>query len=95
MMGCITSSVKSILEKLNKNKGGTIFIVNNDELLGTVTDGDLRRALINGLSLDGTIEKAVNTNPLCCIEDEGINNLASCLLKVQFDEFPFFINVQR
>lgn len=37
----------------------------NMKLLGTVTDGDIRRGLLKGLSLDQPIESVMNTSPIC------------------------------
>ncbi|WP_342566953.1 nucleotidyltransferase family protein [Psychrobacillus sp. FSL K6-4046] len=34
-------------------------------LLGTVTDGDIRRGILKGLSLDSTISNVMNTSPIC------------------------------
>ncbi|WP_427138365.1 nucleotidyltransferase family protein [Psychrobacillus psychrodurans] len=38
-------------------------------LLGTVTDGDIRRGILKGLSLDTAISEVMNTSPIC--EKEG------------------------
>src|SRR5690606_34766109 len=39
----------------------TLFVVDlENRLLGTITDGDIRRALINGISLDHPVEAAMN-----------------------------------
>ncbi len=35
-------------------------------LLGTVTDGDIRRGILNGLPLESSIEGVMNTSPFCC-----------------------------
>jgi dTDP-glucose pyrophosphorylase len=47
------------LKKLDQEKSNqTLFVLdNNEKLLGTVTDGDIRRGLINGLNLESSIDK--------------------------------------
>ncbi len=41
-----------------------VLVVDDDnKLLGTVTDGDVRRAILDGVSLDSSIEKVMNTTP--------------------------------
>lgn len=42
-------------------------------LLGTVTDGDIRRGILKGLSLDTSISEVMNTSPIC--EREGYKSL--------------------
>ena len=63
---CVTnnSSVRQIAELLNKSNLKILYIISsNSRLIGSVTDGDLRRAIINGVNLDQNISSAMNTNP--------------------------------
>jgi len=53
-------SIKHAMKVLNFSKFKTLFVVNNfkeKKLIGSVTDGDIRRALINGFKLNNNIEK--------------------------------------
>ena len=44
---------KATLEKIEKNSYGIIFLVNNKhELIGVFTDGDARRALLEGNTMN-------------------------------------------
>ncbi len=59
-----SSSVRQIAELLNKSNLKILYITSlNSRLVGSVTDGDLRRAIINGINLDQNISSAMNTNP--------------------------------
>ncbi|MGZ4055731.1 MAG: sugar phosphate nucleotidyltransferase, partial [Bacteroidia bacterium] len=43
--------------------GSTLFVINNDSrMVGTITDGDVRRGLLNGLSLTEQIDKYMNAS---------------------------------
>lgn len=43
-----------------------VAVVDDDmRLLGTVTDGDIRRGLLKGLSLEKSIQNVMNTSPVC------------------------------
>ena len=54
----INDTLLSVLEKINKLETQTVYITNNDdELVGVITDGDIRRGLISGLSIDDNISK--------------------------------------
>tara|TARA_B100000795_G_C22802735_1_gene442828 strand:+ start:2111 stop:3160 length:1050 start_codon:yes stop_codon:yes gene_type:complete len=53
----IKSSLVDVLKKIDETGSlQTVFVVNDENrLLGTITDGDIRRAFINGLTLDNPI----------------------------------------
>ena len=59
-----TESVKSALQKLNNlNYNLTLFVINKDyKLLGTLTDGDIRRALLKGFTFNDAIDGIMNIN---------------------------------
>jgi D-glycero-alpha-D-manno-heptose-7-phosphate kinase len=55
------SSIKEALELIDLNKGGCIFICNKDEnICGMATDGDIRRGLLEGLSLEHAVGTCAN-----------------------------------
>jgi dTDP-glucose pyrophosphorylase len=53
----IKSTLVDVLKKIDETGSlQTVFVVNDEnKLLGTITDGDIRRAFINGLTLDNPI----------------------------------------
>ena len=52
--GCLEALKKLDQEKSNQ----TLFVLdNNEKLIGTVTDGDIRRGLIKGLNLESSIDQ--------------------------------------
>jgi dTDP-glucose pyrophosphorylase len=59
------SSIKKALEQLNiLGKDAVLFVVNaNDELIGSLTDGDIRRGLLEGISIDTSINEIIQSNP--------------------------------
>jgi predicted transcriptional regulator len=56
------ASCLEALKKLNIEKSNqTLFVLDeNEQLVGTVTDGDIRRGLIRGLNIDTEIQE------FCC-----------------------------
>ena len=56
----INSFVKDALVSIERNNMGIVFIEKNDKIIGTITDGDIRRALLKKVSLDDEIKKFVN-----------------------------------
>ncbi|MBD1144455.1 aminotransferase class I/II-fold pyridoxal phosphate-dependent enzyme [Pelagibacterales bacterium SAG-MED37] len=46
------SSIKSAMAKIDKNAMGIVFVVNSsDKLVGVLTDGDIRRAILKGANI--------------------------------------------
>ena len=58
LIGYEYNSVRKILEIIDVNAQGICFIINQSgKLLGSVTDGDVRRALLKGFELDTPVGK--------------------------------------
>lgn len=58
------SRVKDALKQLEATERKTLFVVDGEQhLVGTLTDGDIRRWILAEGSLDGTVEKICNTSP--------------------------------
>ena len=63
MHSLINSSdkVREGLESLNQEKVDTLIVLNNlKKVIGTITDGDIRRYLLKGGTLNDNLEKACN-----------------------------------
>ena len=55
-------SIIECLKLINSNEHGIVFVCQSEKFLGSVTDGDIRRALIEGLGTEISIGKIVNKN---------------------------------
>lgn len=52
------------LEKLNSNPGSVLLVINeSNRLIGTITDGDVRRALLRGVRIEDSVIKVMHQNP--------------------------------
>ena len=59
------SSIKEVLEVITNQSFRIALVVDTDKaLLGTITDGDIRRGLLSGKSLDSDAHEIMNHNPL-------------------------------
>ena len=57
------ADLREALLKLDISGLGILFVVNNNQkLLGVLTDGDIRRAIIGGAQMEFSVEKVMNTN---------------------------------
>jgi len=65
------STIKEALQIIDSGAMKIALVVDDDEkFLGTLTDGDIRRGLLNNLSLEDSIESIIFKNPTVChIED--------------------------
>ena len=59
------STIKQALEQLDfLAKDAILFIIDsNDVLVGSLTDGDVRRGLIKGISIDALVDDIIQANP--------------------------------
>ena len=56
-------TIKNTMKKLNNTSSKILLVVrNNEKLVGVVTDGDLRRGIVNGLALSDPIQKVMQEN---------------------------------
>lgn len=80
------NSIIDALNKINDNNTGTVIVIDEDrKLLGTLTDGDIRRALINNLPLCSSIENIYNRNcKYVCgnFSEEDIQSILKMYIKV-------------
>ena len=68
----LNQNLKDAIGLLNQLKSDAIlFVVNNDlKLFGSVTDGDIRRALIKNKNLNSIISEVIEDNPVCIESDK-------------------------
>ncbi len=63
------------LRKINDNRQGFLVVVGDDEkLLGTLTDGDIRRALLSGAETSSPVAGHYNYNCRSLREDDEFSN---------------------
>ena len=86
----ITQAMKLLDETAEK----VLLVVNEKEhLLGTITDGDIRRYILNGKDLKGTISKAYNKTPLYLSkEDYTSSELKQIFLDKKIELLPVIDN---
>jgi len=61
----IKSSLKDAIEEIsNKKVGFTGIVSNENKLMGILTDGDLRRALLNKKNISSSIEECMTKDPI-------------------------------
>ena len=60
-----TDTIRKCILNLEKSTQQIIFVVNKQKkLLGSITDGDIRRAILNKFSINETIKPIYNNKPI-------------------------------
>ncbi len=64
------ASVKETMEVIDKGAKRIALVVENGKLIATVSDGDIRRALLDGYGIDNPIKQIMNNSPIVAFENE-------------------------
>ncbi len=71
----------ALIETLRRIDEGNLqlaLVERDGKIVGTVTDGDVRRALLAGVGLDASVERVMNRSPI--VAPAGISNAAALTL---------------
>lgn len=72
----IEATIKEVMFCITENTKGTVFVVNsNDILIGVMTDGDIRRLLINDYGLSEPIDAHIKKDFVFAYNDENIEDI--------------------
>lgn len=82
---CIRDAIRTIDE-------GAIqiaFVVDGDNrLLGTVTDGDIRRGILHGVALEEPVTRVMNPHPTTARADEGRDTILERMKQTRLHQIP-------
>lgn len=83
------ASLKDVVIKLNNSGLKIICVVDkNNKLIGTISDGDIRRSLLKNTSLNQSIEKVVNKNPILINEERDFLKVDKIFNKYKISAIP-------
>lgn len=67
-----TNSVLDVINNIENSQYQICFIVDNKgTLIGSITDGDIRRGLIEGHTIDSNVSNVMNTNPISILNSQS------------------------
>jgi mannose-1-phosphate guanylyltransferase/mannose-6-phosphate isomerase len=58
-----TDSIRTAMERINQNKHRVVVVVDNGKVLGTVSDGDVRRAFLHDVLPIAPVSQIMHLNP--------------------------------
>jgi len=82
-------SLRKALSVLDKGAMRIALVVDdNDVLIGTISDGDIRRGLLSGLKLDDDITKVYNSNPVVCKSSDSKDRIIQAAVSRKLFQIP-------
>ena len=72
-----TDSLEVAIKVLHSGGKRIALVVDDGKLLGTVTDGDIRRALIKQVGMDYAVKNVMNNNPTTALRSERPESILS------------------
>lgn len=84
------NTIKDALKQLSKAGEKCLVVIEaGEKVLGTLSDGDVRRAILIGNNIDEPIQEIFNKNSTCLVQDQfTIEELHEIFLKNRFDLIP-------
>jgi CMP-N,N'-diacetyllegionaminic acid synthase len=71
-----SESLRTALQRMTKNRRGVLFVCDGDRhLIGVLSDGDVRRSLLDETLLVSPVEKVMNTDPITAVTAEEATHL--------------------
>ena len=88
--------LKAVIKKLNKTALQIVLVVGkNKKLIGTITDGDVRRGLLSGLTTGDKINSIINKNPITINFKDDSNLIKKKMLKFGVKQIPMVNNKKQ
>ncbi|HIF9279608.1 TPA: nucleotidyltransferase family protein [Photobacterium damselae] len=87
-----TATIREALEIIDKEALQIALVVENGNLLGSVTDGDIRRGLLKKIALDDSIINVMNESPLTADYSFSKQTLISLLESKKILSIPILKN---
>ena len=84
------ATIKKAMSLMNISPHKCLLVINNEkQLIGTITDGDIRKSILKDSNLDRSIVGIYNSNPIKVYEGKINHNEIKKILKVnKFDVIP-------
>ena len=81
-------TISSVLKILEKNRMGLSFFLKGKKLTGILTDGDVRRLLLKGVSLNAKVDKLINKKYHFAYESTQVDEYDLIIKKNDISQLP-------
>ena len=88
------TTIHEVMKKLSESGEKCLVIIDDkNNLLGTLSDGDLRKAILNGSSVDDSISNIYQKKPTVLVDGKyRLDEVKSLFTKNKFDLIPVVDN---
>ena len=85
----LDATVRATIEHIDAGRAQLALVVEDDRrLVGTVTDGDVRRALLHGVALDDPVASIVRREPVCAPPSTTTEELLELMDEHKIEQVP-------
>ena len=82
-------TIREAIQVIDKSSLQIALVIDgNDRLIGTITDGDIRRGLIRGVDLDSPVQSIYNPSPITASEYDDIDTIHRLMKQNYFKHLP-------
>jgi len=83
------TSIKETMAVIDKSSLQIALVVDGqDKLLGTVTDGDIRRGILKGVSIDAPVKRIYYVSPLTASVDDDVKTMKRITKEQSISQLP-------
>ncbi len=91
-----TASIREVTETVNRNRIGIVLVVDRrGVLLGTVTDGDIRRAILANVDFSGPVTKIMCRKPILVTAGADPKKIRSLMEEYRLHHIPLVDEQKR
>lgn len=91
-----SASISDVVKKIDAGSLQISLIVDKDKhLLGTVTDGDVRSAILKGVPLSVSVKKIMNTRPITALNSQSRERLLAIMSANKIHQIPLLDTAGR
>ncbi len=82
-------SIRETIQTIDEGAIRIALVVDGENrLLGTVTDGDIRRGILRGISLEEAVTRVMNSQPTIARADEGRDTILERMKQTRLHQIP-------
>ena len=87
--------IKDVIKSLNTSSSQVVVIKDiKNKFIGIITDGDLRRSLIEGNTLEDSFSSLINKNPVTVTDHMDNHDVLDLMIKHDIHQIPIVDNTQ-
>ena len=85
----LDSIMAEAVKKLNTFQFKLVMVADSkNKLLGTISDGDIRRGLLSGYNLETSIDKIMNKSPIVVTGDTTKESVNELMIRFKIQQIP-------